>query len=217
MLTAVLASLMLACGSKKSGTQEQSVGWEEVGEYYDRDSTIYGICGNGTSMNTLSLLTDNGDTLLLSLFTAKENDHIYGGVNVGDRMAVLTNADTTKAVIVINLSTFMGQWVQPNPMDGTSEMGIYIKDGGVAESINMSTLIYESWRFYNGSLEIVSMRDDGSSFEETTKYQLLYLADDSLAIRDAEGTYEYKRPAPEEDYSDLDISIDEGSEEDFVM
>ena len=38
-----------------------------------RDQTIYGLCGNGTAMNTLELITDSGDTLTLSLTKAQEN------------------------------------------------------------------------------------------------------------------------------------------------
>ena len=219
-LMALILSSIVACNGKKgNGSQEeQTAGWEDLIGYSDIDSTLYGICTEETTMNELQMLTDSGDTLTIGIASARNHNKLMGGIGVGDRMAVLTNSEKTDATMVVNLSVLVGQWVMPNPMDGSSEMGIYIKDGGIAESINMGTLLYQSWRLHNGQLEIVSMRDDGGNFEETTSYQLLFLTNDSLAIKDTEGTYEYKRPAPEEDYSnDLGIELDEGSYEDFAM
>ena len=63
---------------------------------------------------------------------------------------------------------------------------------------------------------IKSMRDDGANFEEETTYQLLYLTNDSLAMKDEESTFEYRRPAAEEDYNDLELE-DEGDDSDFIM
>jgi hypothetical protein len=222
MLSMALLLMAGACSEKKKSaeaetTQDEPVGWEEAGQYFYRDSTIYGICADGSSMNTLQLITDMGDTLLLGLVHARETNRVFGGYQVGDRMAVLVNKDTTAATMVVNQTCLLGEWVTPNPIDGSSEMGFFIKDGGVAESINQSTIVYQSWRLNNGLLEIVSTRDDGGNLEETIDYQLLFLTSDSLAIKDSEGTYEYSRPVQEEDYSDLDITLDEGSTDDFIM
>ena len=145
-----LILLTTACGGGKGN---QHVEWEDLLGETVRDSTIYGICMEGTTMNTLQLLTDNGDTLTTSLLTVLEQGAVFGGLSVGDRMAILVNKDSTEAVMVLNQTTLMGEWVMPNPVDGSSEMGIYIKDGGVAESIDMGTIVYESWRMYNGMLE----------------------------------------------------------------
>ena len=43
-----------------------------------RDHTVYGLCGNGSSMNTLELLTDNGDTLVLSMAPELEANKVFG-------------------------------------------------------------------------------------------------------------------------------------------
>ncbi len=219
IIIGVLMSMLMltSCGGKKGSSQEETTGWEYIGDSQANDSTIYGICTDGTTMNILQMLTDSGDTLTLSVIKAKENNQLFGGMGVGDRMAVLANVQKTEATMVVNQSTLMGEWVMPNPMDGSSEMGIYIKDGGVAESINMSSLVYQSWRLHNGMLEIVSTRDDGANYEETNNYTILYLTKDSLAIRDEEGSFEYRRPMPEENYDDVDVELDEGSFDDFVM
>jgi hypothetical protein len=91
------------------------------------DQTLYGLCTDGSAMNTLQLLTDNGDTISLSLTAALEAGQVFGGYQVGDRMAVLTNPAKTEATLVINESTLLGDWVMPNPIDGSSEVGIRLK------------------------------------------------------------------------------------------
>ena len=51
------------------------------------DSTLYGFCGEGTSMNSLELISDEGDTLQLSL-ADDTIPNVKGGLQVGDRMAL---------------------------------------------------------------------------------------------------------------------------------
>ena len=116
------------------------------------DSTLYGICGEATSMNMLQMLTDTGDTLMLDISNANDNEHVFGGLQVGDRMAVVPNEDMTSAKIVINQTTLLGNWVMPNPIDGSDEVGISIKEGGVAESIDQGTIISRTWRLVRGHL-----------------------------------------------------------------
>ena len=72
-------------------------------------------------MNTLQLITDTGDTLQLDLTAARDNDQVFGGLQVGDRMAVIANDERTEAVMVINQVALLGNWVMPNPIDGSDE------------------------------------------------------------------------------------------------
>ena len=52
------------------------------------DSTIYGVCVEGTSMHNLELISDGGDTL--SVFIDDENpDVVQGGLLAGDRIALI--------------------------------------------------------------------------------------------------------------------------------
>jgi hypothetical protein len=180
------------------------------------DSTLYGICGEATSMNMLQMLTDTGDTLMLDISNANEKERVFGGLQVGDRMAVVPNEDMTSAQIVINQTTLLGNWVMPNPIDGSDEVGISIKEGGVAESIDQGTIIYRTWRLVKGHLEIVLVRDGANDVEELNVYDLLKLTTDSLVYKDSEETFEYSRQKPKETYGD-GVKLEDASFDDFKM
>ena len=150
-------------------------------------------------MNTLEMITDSGDTLRLSLENAQENGKVFGGLQVSDRVAVVTDKESKEAQVVINLNTLMGDWVMPDPLDGSDEIGIRIKEGGVAESIDQSTIIYRTWKIFNGDLEILLVREGGGDEEEENRYEILTLGPDTLAYRtigkpkDETETFEYSR------------------------
>ncbi|MCR4582717.1 MAG: lipocalin family protein [Prevotella sp.] len=220
-MAAVCALAIVACGG---GNQQQQVVNDVPNDSIVNailgDSTLYGICGEGSAMNTLQVLTDNGDTLNLDLTAARENNQILGGYAVGDRLALLSNNTRTAATLVVNINTLLGNWVMPNPIDGSSEVGIRIKEGGVAESIDQSSIIYKTWKFSNGLLAIVSVREGGEQMEEEVMYQILKLGADSLVYktvgvpRGEEETFEYSRwkPKPEMDLHGLEL---ESSEDEF--
>lgn len=219
---AIVGLIMAACGEKKqsdnSSTMEDNQ-WAERAELQRRDSTIYGVCGEKSTEHTLQLISDNGDTLSLSLLDAEENHKVFGDHTFGDRMAVLTNEAKNKATWMINLNELMGDWVTPNPLDGSSVMGFSIRDGGILEGINQGVVIYKTWRVVNGKLELNSIREGGGDFEEIELYTLLYLSADSLSYRNSEQVFEYNRPGKVPDYEeldDVDVQFDD-SEEDEEM
>ena len=180
------------------------------------DSTLYGICGEATSMNVLQMITDTGDTLMLDISNAMENEQVFGGLQAGDRMAVLPTKSNTEARTVINQTTLLGNWIMPNPIDGSDEVGISIKEGGVAESIEQGTIIYRTWRLVQGRLEIVSVREGANDVEELNVYDILKLTADSLVYKDSEETFEYSRQKPKETYGD-EVKLEEDSFDDFKM
>ena len=193
-------TIMLSCGGK--GGQQRVANNENdtsAVNVIPTDKTLYGICGEETAMNTLQLLRDNGDTVMMSITNAIEAGQVFGGLMVGDRLAVMPNATGSEAVIVINQNTLLGDWVMPNPIDGSSEVGIRIKEGGVAESIDQSSIIYKTWKIFNGRLEILSQRDGGGDEEELNLYELVKLGPDSLVYRtlnkprEEMETFEYSR------------------------
>ena len=196
----MVAGLMMlgSCGGKQ---QQKAVDEQKSSSegFIPTDRTLYGLCGEGTAMNTLELITDNGDTLNLSTTNAEEAGQVFGGLQTGDRLAVMANDEKTEATIVINLNTLLGDWVMPDPIDGSAEVGIRIKEGGVAESIEMTNIIYRTWKIVNGQLEILSIREGGGDAEETNLYQILTLGADTLCYktigkpRDEEETFEYSR------------------------
>jgi hypothetical protein len=213
----LLAMLIVTSCEEKKNKAQQEDGWEDNVNYILHDSTIYGVCTDGSSMNTLQILTDNGDTLTINTTYAEETMNVLGGYTSGDRMAVILREDRSQALCVTNISMLLGDWVMLDPMDGSSYVGIRIKDGGIAESINQSTIIYKTWRMFNGKLEVVSVREDGGDFEDTEIFTISKLTGDSLVIRDAEQVYDYTRPGLGEDYGDVDINLEDSNPLDDVI
>lgn len=207
---AVLA--MDSCGNK---TQPVPFDNGDSADIANIDPTVYGVCGSSTTMNTLQLVTDTDDTLTLDLTKARDNNQVFGGLQTGDRMAVIPNDKNTEAELVINQAALLGNWVMPNPIDGSDEVGISIKEGGIVEGIDQSSIIYKTWRLVRGKLEMVLIREGGSELEETYLYDLVKLGADSLVFKDAEDTYEYGRQRPKEEYG-KDIKLEDAQDEFFM-
>jgi len=210
-LAVVGLALLASCGEGNRRVPFEELNVAET----ERDTMVYGFCASGSAMNTLQIITDADDTLTLSVAGAREKKMVFGGYAVGDEMAVTVNSDTTEATMVINKSALNGNWVMPNPIDGSSYQGISILKGGTAESIDQSNITYKSWRLFNGRLFIVASRDDGPGKDETMEFKILRLTSDSLFISDGEDVYEYGRQMiePEED---LGIELDDGMNDFFL-
>ena len=211
LLTIVLT--MASYGNKTQRNYEMVT--DTTGMDAMRDHTIYGICGENTAMNSLQLITDAGDTLMLSITEADEAGKVLGGLHAGDRMAVLANADKTKATLVINQSALLGNWVMPNPLDGSDELGVRLLDGGIAEGIEQPYVTYKSWRFFNGRLVIESVREGTGDIPETEEFDIQTLGPDTLIIKNDDGQSEYYRQRPKKDYSD--IKLEEASTDDYLI
>ena len=214
LLVAATLATMGSCGSKSSQPVVYDDSDTATVSNINRDTMIYGLCGEGSAMNTLQLITDLGDTLTLSTAEANDQGKCYGGFESGDRMAVLLS-DKSTARLVINQSALLGDWVMPNPLDGSDEVGISIKEGGIAESIDQSTITYKTWRLSHGKLEIVLVREGGSEDDETYLYDIVKLGPDSLVYKDADETMEYSRQKPKEEYG-KGVKL-EDSEAEFFM
>ena len=210
VVSAVL--MMGSCGNKSDKVPFDNGDSADVA---NADPTIYGICGEETSMNTLQLITDMGDTLVIDISDAQDNNKVLGGIAPGDRMAVLADAKKTTAELVINQATLMGNWVMPNPLDGSDEVGLNIKEGGIVEGIDQANITYKTWRLSRGKLEIVLVREGGSEDDEAYFYDIVKLGADSLVIKDADETYEYSRQKPKEGYG-VDIKLEDAQNEFFM-
>lgn len=214
LLAAAVAMIIGSCGNKGNQQVVENDADTTVVVSINRDSTLYGICGGGTTGNSLQLITDIGDTLNMSIAEANNNGRCFGGIEVGDRLAVMLK-NKSVARQVINQTALLGDWVMPNPIDGSSEMGIRIKEGGIAESIDQPSLTYRSWRLFNGKLELVAVREGGGDEVETMLYDIIAMGPDTLVFKDSEDTFEYSR-YKEHHYS-VDIQLEEASEDDFKM
>lgn len=149
------------------------------------DSTIYGICGTGTSMNSLELITDNGDSLSFvideEMTSFKGNSIVKGGLIAGDRIAVVGRNDSEMGLLaenIINLSTLMGRWTS---LDRDFEI---LEDGKVKSNLDIESNPYVAWSIVNGSL--ILNRDT---------FDILVLGADSLSIENSNGIFDYKRRA----------------------
>ena len=211
----ILSALIVLFGS--CGNKSQKVPFDNGDSAYSSkaDPTLFGVCGVETTMNTLQLITDTGDTLQLDLTLARDNAQVFGGLQVGDRMAVIANDKRTEAVLVINQAALLGNWVMPNPIDGSDEVGISIKEGGIAESIEQSAIVYKTWKLTRGKLEIVMVREGGTEEEETYLYDIVKLSPDSLIYKDADDTFEYCRQKPKETYG-MDVELEDAQDEFFM-
>lgn len=189
---AFAAVMFTQCGNKTAQNQAPAEE-EDTISVVENEVMVFGICGEGSAMNTLEVITDTGDTLNLSLEKAKEEGHVYGGYSVGDRIAVYLQKKDNEPLVVINETTLMGNWLMPNPIDGSSTLGMSIKDGGIAESINQPTIIFKTWKIVNGQLEITLVREGGGDEEETNSYSMEKLDADSLIFYGPEDRFEYGR------------------------
>ena len=189
----LIATTFTQCGNKAQQSAEVSVEETESNVAEDENVMVYGICGEASAMNTLQLITDTGDTLNLSIENAKEENQVFGGYSVGDKMAVYMKKDSEQPLMVVNETTLMGNWIMPNPIDGSSTLGIMIKDGGIAESINQPVIIFKTWRIVDGQLELCLVREGGGDEEETNIYTLEKLDADSLIYSDTEDRHAYSR------------------------
>ena len=215
VVIAVVACAVLMMGGCGNSTKQVPFDNGDSSEIVNADPTIYGICVEGTAMNTLQLVTDMGDTMSIDISAAQEEGKVFGGMQVGDRMAVLPGTKKRTASMVIDQASLLGNWVMPNPLDGSDEVGIRIKEGGIAESIEQSNITYKTWRLSRGKLEIVLVREGGSEEEETYIYDLVKLGPDSLIYKDAEETFEYSRQKPREKYG-TEIELEDAQNEFFM-
>lgn len=184
----VFASLMLlvlaGCNSKKEKPNLQANDVEEVA-----DSTVYGVCGEGTSMHSLELITDTGDTLTYTILDAEADmdgmvtggglvSHVEGGLMAGDKVAVTGQKVDGELIAdkVINVTSLLGHWT-------SIDKNFEIEEGGtVRSSVKAESNPWTSWKILNGRLLL--NRDT---------FNINLLGADSLYIENEKGIYTFKR------------------------
>lgn len=181
---AAIAIIMVGCNMKKEKPQVVVDDEVEVA-----DSTVYGVCGSGTSMHSLELVTDAGDTLTYIILDAEADmdggetkgvvSNVEGGFMVGDKMAV-TGMETVEgelvATRVINVTSLLGHWT-------SIDRNFVIEEGGTVHSeVKAETNPWTSWKILNGQLLL-----NRDTFDITS------LSADSLYLENPKGIYTYKR------------------------
>ena len=177
-VAAASMTITMSCG----GGQQQQVVTDEndtsAVNVIPRDKTLYGLCGDGTAMNTLQLLRDNGDTLVLSITNALEAGQVFGGLLVGDRIAVM-GTESDQGLVgkkFINLTTLLGKWTS---LDKNFEI---VEGGMVSSNVEAESNPWVSWKILNGHLLL-----------NTDTFDIVELGADSLYIENKSGIYVYKR------------------------
>ena len=129
------------------------------------DSTVYGTMIDG-GMNSLVLLTDNGDTVVYLVNPDDTIDVVKGGKLNGDRF--MRSA--------INLTSLLGHWTS---LDRNFE----IKEGGtVTSSLQSEKNPWTSWKIWNGKLILSKDTFDVDN-----------LGADSLSLENKDGIFIYTR------------------------
>lgn len=144
----------------------------------DNDSTIYGVCGEGTSMHSLELISDDGDTL--SVFIDDEKpDIVQGGLLAGDRIALLAYKAQDGEMVaqkIINLTSLLGKWTS---LDKNFDL---IEGGEVKNNVKAETNPWTSWKILNGKLLL-----------NKDTFDIDKLGSDSLMLENQQGIYVFKR------------------------
>ena len=179
-LLAALLAMMIGWGCTGKKTQQQPTESDTmVVEVSTPDSTVYGVCGEGTSMHALELVTDEGDTLTYLVDADTEQETVKGGLFAGDRMAVVgykgAEGDMV-ATCAVNLTTLMGKWT-------SIDKNFEIQEGGLVESsIKAATRPWTSWKIHNGQLLL-----------NADTFAIERLGADSLCLENGEGIFVFKR------------------------
>lgn len=174
-LMAMVVAFCAGCNNKKS-TQATLVPEEQADA---ADTTVYGVCGDGTSMHSLQVITDMGDTIDYMLVDADDNEvDVAGGLMCGDRVAV-TGMKTDEGYIaqkVINMTSLIGRWT-------SIDKNFVIEEGGtVSSAVKAETKPWTVWKIFNGQLLL-----NKDTFDVVT------LGADSLALENRNGIFVYKR------------------------
>jgi len=109
ILPSVCALLIGACSSQQPAKSEAA---NEVENKVTDDSTIYGLACDGCTDSIIVVLSNvENDPDTFSIIGAMQNHQCFGRPLIGDRLAVVRNAeDSTVADIVINLDGLMATW-----------------------------------------------------------------------------------------------------------
>ena len=174
----LVATLMVVgCVDKKPKQELDSRATEQV-EAED-DSTVFGVCGDGTAMHTLQVISDAGDTLNYMLNTDGDIvTDVQGGKMVGDRVAVIGIKQNEELIAqkVINLTTLLGKWA-------SIDKNFEIQEGGSVQSfVAEESNPWTAWKILNG--ELLLNKDT---------FSINNLGADSLCLENGEGIFAFKR------------------------
>ena len=87
-----------------------------------------------------------------------------------------------------------GKWLQPVPGMAGAVHGVWLEDGGKASSINMSTLVYESWSSRGSELVLQGKSiGNGQTIDFSEAYRIKKLTDRELVLQDGKAVLQFSR------------------------
>lgn len=149
----------------------------------------HGTVGDGTSMNVLEFVNDDGDTLYIS----KGAQSVMGGVVAGDELEVIYNVtkEDVVASVAVNLTALQHLWSQRGA-DGR-EQSLELNSGGRATTYNM-LVEYESWEVKDGLLLLRSPKKVGNESPAVVdSFEIMQLTSDSLVLMHGNMVTEFSR------------------------
>lgn len=171
---ALAVMVLFSCNEKKA---EKADVHEDTLAVQVTDTAVYGKCGEGTSMHSLELITDDGKTMEF-LIDEEMGSEVQGGLFAGDKMSVVycKTEDGNLAQKVVNMTTLLGRWT-------SLDRNFTILEGGQVESMAQAeSRPYTSWSAVNGNIVL-----------NTDTFAILSLGADSLALENNNGVFVYKR------------------------
>jgi len=103
-----------------------------------------------------------------------------------------TNAIDADPKIENLTNQLLGSWVQLNPINDKEVQGFTLKNNGMAESINMATLLYKKWWTEEGKLILITESiGNGSSSIDTTRYEIITKTNSILELKNGDYTDRY--------------------------
>ncbi|MCM1311657.1 MAG: hypothetical protein NC206_04585 [Bacteroides sp.] len=186
-LVIIIAAWMGCTGEQKKA--EEKVAIQPIMELPDIMEAT-GTVGDGTSMNVLELVDEDGDTLLLNMPISS----ITGGAESGDDLNVIytvsAEGDMT-ASVAINLTALQHLWTQPNGKGGSQSLEITAD--GKAATYDMS-IEYDSWKLEDGLLLLHSPKKVGEeSGEIVDTFQIMKLTNKELVLMSHEMESVFRR------------------------
>lgn len=188
---ALVVLALLSCEDKKKGTKDSP---EPLVKILPLDSIpgiheVHGTVGDGTSMNVLEFINDNGDTIYVQV----NSQAVMGGVNVGDEMEVIFNVmkDENVGQVAVNLTSLQHMWSQRGA-DG-KEQSLELDAQGRANTYGMS-VEYDAWEVKDGLLLLHSPKrvgDEAPAIVDT--FEILQLTADSLVLMNGDLMTEFER------------------------
>lgn len=190
LAVALAAMALFSCEEKKkpappSPSVVEVKPLDEIPGIYEAHGTV----GDGTSMNVLEFVNDDGDTLYITIGAQM----VTGGLNVGDEVELVytVSGDDCRASVAVNLSALQHLWTQRGA--NGREQSLELNSGGRATTYDMS-VDYESWEVRDGRLILRSPKrvgDESPAIADT--FEVLMLTPDSLVLMHGDWVTEFER------------------------